>query len=81
MKNNGLIKRKKVFITPKACVLCEKGVLNVDYKDVELLSKFISYNGKILPRRVTGLCTKHQRYVTNAIKQARIIALLPFVKE
>ncbi|MDR0545924.1 MAG: 30S ribosomal protein S18 [Mycoplasmataceae bacterium] len=79
MENN--IKKKKILITPKQCVLCEKGILNIDYKDVELLSKFISYNGKILPRRVTGLCTKHQRYITNAIKQARFIALLPFVKE
>ncbi|MDR1991479.1 MAG: 30S ribosomal protein S18 [Mycoplasmataceae bacterium] len=66
----------------KPCYLCQMGVNHIDYKDVELLGKYISsHTGKILPRRVTGACTKHQRMVTNAIKRARIVALLPFVKE
>ncbi|MCS6782022.1 MAG: 30S ribosomal protein S18 [Gloeomargarita sp. SKYBB_i_bin120] len=51
----------------------------IDYKDIDLLRKFISEQGKILPRRVTGLTAKQQRQVTRAIKQARILALLPFV--
>ena len=65
----------------KTCILCAKGVVHVDYKDVELLNSFVANNGRILPRRITGLCAKHQKMVTNAIKRARIIALMPFVKE
>ena len=51
----------------------------IDYKDVDLLKKFITERGKILPRRLTGLTAKQQRDLTNAVKQARIVALLPFV--
>jgi small subunit ribosomal protein S18 len=51
----------------------------IDYKDVELLSKFLTEQGKILPRRVTGLTTKQQSRLTKAVKKARILALLPFV--
>ncbi len=51
----------------------------IDYKDVDLLKKFITDRGKILPRRMTGLTAKQQRDLTNAVKRARIIALLPFV--
>lgn len=51
----------------------------IDYKDVELLSKFLTEQGKILPRRVTGLTTKQQTVLTKAVKKARILALLPFV--
>jgi small subunit ribosomal protein S18 len=51
----------------------------LDYKDVELLSKFLTEQGKILPRRVTGLTTKQQTKLTKAVKRARILALLPFV--
>jgi small subunit ribosomal protein S18 len=51
----------------------------IDYKDVELLSKFLTEQGKILPRRVTGLTTKQQTRLTKAVKRARILALLPFV--
>ena len=65
----------------KTCILCAKGVVHVDYKDVELLNSFVANNGRILPRRITGLCAKHQKMVTNAIKRARIVALMPFVKE
>ena len=53
----------------------------IDYKDVATLKKFISERGKILPRRVTGACTKHQREITRAIKRARQIALLPYSAE
>lgn len=53
----------------------------IDYKDVELLSKFLSEQGKILPRQLTGLTTKQQTKVTKAIKRARILALLPFVNK
>ena len=65
----------------RPCIICQQGLLKIDYKDVELLSRFIASNGRILPRRITGLCAKHQKMVANAIKRARIVALLPFVKE
>lgn len=54
---------------------------SIDYKDVELLSKFLSEQGKILPRRLTGLTTKQQTKITKAIKRARILSLLPFVNK
>ena len=53
----------------------------IDYKDVDLLTKFITERGKILPRRITGLTAKQQRNITEAIKRARILALLPFVNQ
>jgi small subunit ribosomal protein S18 len=65
----------------KRCNICNRGLLVVDYKNTHLLKKFIAVNGKILPRRSSGLCAKHQIMVSNAIKKARIMALLPYVKE
>ena len=58
--------------------MCEGKEIN--YKDVDILKKYINERGKILPRRVTGACAKHQRYIAGEIKKARIIGLLPFVK-
>ena len=68
-------------IKKKVCMFCADKNLELDYKDAEKLKKFISEKGKILPRRVTGLCALHQRKVTTAIKRARHIALLPYVAE
>ena len=62
-------------------MFCADKNLVIDYKDADKLKKFVSEKGKILPRRVTGLCAKHQREVTVAIKRARQIALLPFIAE
>jgi len=62
----------------KVCEFCERKVTEVDYKDILTLKKFISERGKILPRRATGTCAKHQRKVTEAIKRARNVALLPY---
>ena len=62
----------------KTRVKANDGDDHVDYKDVERLKKYTAENGKILPRRATGLCAEHQRDVTTAIKRARIMALLPF---
>ena len=62
----------------KKCRLCEMKITHVDYKQVKLLKEFINDKFKIIPRRVTGNCAKHQRMVTVAIKRARILALLPF---
>ncbi|ADE57537.1 MULTISPECIES: 30S ribosomal protein S18 [Aminobacterium] len=63
---------------PKVCFYCVDKIDYVDYKDVERLRKYISERGKIMPRRVTGNCAKHQRQLTTAIKRARFMALLPY---
>lgn len=63
----------------KRCPLASSGITSIDYKDVELLSKFVTERGKILPRRITGVTCHHQRLLTVAIKRARHMALLPFV--
>ncbi|GKV67056.1 30S ribosomal protein S18 [Sporosarcina obsidiansis] len=65
----------------KVCYFTSNNITHIDYKDVDLLKKFISERGKMLPRRVTGTSAKYQRKLTIAIKRARIMALLPFVAE
>jgi len=65
----------------KKCKLCEQQIQEVDYKDVRLLQKFISPQGKIINKKRSGTCSKHQRILARAVKRARILALLPFVKE
>jgi len=70
----------KVFFKKKICRFCTQK-LKIDYKDVDMLRKFITERGKILPRRITGTCAKHQRALAQAIKRARIIAMLPFVAD
>ena len=62
----------------KICQMCAGK--SVDYKDVMIVSKYINEKGKILPRRMTGACAKHQRHIANQIKRARFLALLPFKK-
>ncbi|OYQ66510.1 MULTISPECIES: 30S ribosomal protein S18 [Aerococcus] len=62
----------------KVCFFCANHIDHVDYKDTDLLKRYISEKGKILPRRVTGTCAKHQRTLTAGIKRARIMALIPF---
>ncbi len=69
---------RKFFRRKKVCKFCTEKIDNINYKDVRLLSQFVAESGKIVPRRLTGVCTPHQRRVTDAIKQARNIALLPF---
>jgi len=71
---------KAFFNKKKICKFCVQK-LKIDYKDVDTLRRFITERGKILPRRITGTCAKHQRALAVAIKQARSIALLPFVAE
>lgn len=70
----------KVFFKKKPCRFCNQK-LKIDYKDIDVLRRFITERGKILPRRITGTCAKHQRAIALAIKQARSIALLPFVAD
>lgn len=65
----------------KVCMFCVDKVDNIDYKDTAKLRRYVSERGKIVPRRISGNCAKHQRQLTTAIKRARQIALLPFVAE
>jgi small subunit ribosomal protein S18 len=65
----------------KICSFCVDKIGQVDYKQYEKLKRFITERGKILPRRISGNCAKHQRQLTRAIKRARIMALLPFTSE
>ncbi|HKD90645.1 MAG TPA: 30S ribosomal protein S18 [Terriglobales bacterium] len=69
---------RKYFRRKKVCKFCVEKIDAVDYKDTPLLRQFVAESGKIVPRRLTGVCTPHQRRLTTAIKQARNIALLPF---
>src|ERR1700761_1587963 len=69
---------RKVFRRKKVCKFCVEKIDAIDYKDVRLLGQFVAESGKIVPRRLTGVCTPHQRRLSDAIKQARNIALLPF---
>ncbi|WP_423219679.1 30S ribosomal protein S18 [Clostridium hydrogeniformans] len=76
MKKNSRMKRKK-----KVCAFCVDKAESIDYKDVSKLRKYVTERGKILPRRISGTCAKHQRQLTDSIKRARNIALLPFTTE
>ncbi|MEA3489441.1 MAG: 30S ribosomal protein S18 [Candidatus Omnitrophota bacterium] len=72
-------KSRRIF-KKKPCRLCRDKVESIDYKDIDLLSKFVSDRGKIITSRITGNCAKHQRMVANSVKKARLAAMLPFVK-
>lgn len=72
-------KRRRIYHRRKVCRFCADTSLQIDYKDPKALKYYITERGKIIPRRISGTCAKHQRKLTLAIKRARIIALLPFV--
>ena len=73
--------QRKFHPRKKVCAFCSDKNKKIDYKDINLLKKYVSEHGKILPRKATGTCTKHQREITRAIKRARQIALLPYSAE
>ncbi len=82
--NNGAKEGKKyVKRIPrrKVCAFCQSKAESIDYKDVNTLKRYITEGGKILPRRMTGVCAKHQRILATAIKRARLVDLLPFKGE
>ncbi|MFZ5391179.1 MAG: 30S ribosomal protein S18, partial [Patescibacteria group bacterium] len=74
-----MIKKNTPITKPRVCYFCVNGLNEVDYKDTRILQKFLSGYAKILPRRRTGSCMKHQRKLALAIKRARFMALIPFV--
>ena len=65
----------------KVCAFCVDRIYNIDYKDIPRLRRYVSERSKMIPRRVTGTCARHQRQLTTAIKRARHIALLPYVSD
>lgn len=76
-RSGGRMRRSK----RKVCAFCVDKADSIDYKDVAKLRKYVTERGKILPRRISGTCAKHQRQLTDAIKRSRNIALLPFTTE
>ncbi len=76
-RSGGRMRRSK----RKVCAFCVEKAESIDYKDVSKIRKYVTERGKILPRRISGTCAKHQRQVTESIKRARNIALLPFTTE
>ncbi len=77
-KTDGAMKRRPIRRRKKVCVFCSDKSNIIDYKDVNKLKRYVSERGKILPRRITGNCAKHQRALTVAIKRARHLALMPY---
>src|SRR5690349_3583686 len=71
-------RERKYFRRKKVCKFCVEKIQAIDYKDYRLLGQFVAESGKIVPRRLTGVCAPHQHRLSSAIKQARNIALLPF---
>ena len=80
-KDAAPMRRRPMRRRKKVCVFCADKNQVIDYKDANLLRKYISERGKILPRRITGNCAKHQRALTLAVKRARHLAILPYVQD
>jgi small subunit ribosomal protein S18 len=72
---------RRYVARPKICQFCADKNLTIDYKQVDLLRRFVSEDGKIRPRRQTGTCARHQRALASAVKHARHLALLPFISD
>ncbi len=76
--DKAVVSRKQYFRRKKVCRFCVEKVDVIDYKDMRMLNNFITERGKIVPRRLSGVCAPHQKRLSEAIKQARSIALLPY---
>ena len=72
---------RRGYFRKKVCRMCVSKIDSLDYKDVDALKRFVTDRGKILPRRMTGTCARHQRVVSAAVKRARMVALLPYVEK
>ena len=79
-RGGGYRSKSKVYFRKKVCRFCTQN-LTVDYKNPDSLRRFVTDRGKILPRRITGTCAKHQRMLAQTVKRARVLALLPYVKQ
>ena len=78
-KKNSRVRKKKIMIRRRFCRFCADENLEINYKDIKTLKHFITERGKIIPKRITGTCAKHQRKIAREIKKARVIAILPYV--
>ena len=78
MKGRDRKVRRKMYFRKKVCRFCADSSLQIDYKDARTLRYFVTERGKIIPRRISGNCAKHQRKITLAIKRARHLALVPY---
>ena len=76
-----MAKQEQQIRKRRSCRFCDNKEVFIDYKDEKKLSRFVSEQGKIIPKRITGTCAKHQRQLTQAIKRARHLALLPYVSD
>ena len=76
MKTTKPRRKRRKILREKTCRLCENKIYNIDFKDVELIRRYQTEGGRILPRRVTGNCFKHQKLLAAAVKRARILALV-----
>ena len=79
--DKALATKKQYFRRKKVCRFCVEKIDDINYKDVKTLHSFVAERGKIVPRRISGVCAPHQRRLTDAIKKARNIALLPFAAQ
>jgi small subunit ribosomal protein S18 len=79
--NNNTQQQKPLTQTKKQCFFCYNNIQDVDYKDLNILKRFMSSFAKIVPRKRSGVCMSHQRNLSNAIKRARIMALVPFIQQ
>ena len=80
-KNQDSLSKRKIYLKRKICRFCADKTLKIDYKEVDTIRRFTTEGGKIIPKRISGNCSKHQRILAREIKLARAIALLPYVKE
>lgn len=78
MPQNNKYSKRRIFHRRKVCRFCVDPTLVIDYKEPSILRNFLTERGKIIPRRISGNCAKHQRMLTSAIKRARKVALLPY---
>ncbi len=72
-------RKRRIFHRRKVCRFCADSSMIIDYKDPKTLRYFVTERGKIIPRRISGCCAKHQRSLTTAVKRARAVALMPYV--
>ena len=79
LRKNNRTKKRRYYHRRKVCRFCADSSLVIDYKQIKTLRYFITERGKIIPKRISGTCSKHQRALTRTIKRARTIALLPYV--
>jgi len=74
-------RKERPIRSSRPCKFCKEGATHIDFKDERKLRRFMTDRGKITPRRITGTCARHQRMLSSAVKRARVIALVPFVRE